>query len=176
MFNALKPVALATALSLTGCSFLLVRGPGDVGNPPTVYADCTTSLTWPAVDAGLGLLWGLGVATTATRDLEPNETEDSRQEAIIGASILGAVAIASAVVGYRRTQRCEESHAAYTAAYPQGRQQPYYPGYPQQGYPQPYPPQPYPPQPGYPQPYPPQPAPAPATPAPPPSTTPAPAP
>lgn len=172
-------VAALVAVSFTGCSFALVRGPGDVENPPRVYPDCTDSLAWPVTDGILGLLF---LAVGANADGYDSSTDtyssDTHDQQVASGLITAAAFVASAVYGYTRVSSCREARDQFTASAPQ--QNPY--GYPGQ-YPQPYPgqqPYPYPGQQPYPypstqpqpypstqpQPYPAQPQPYPSQPQP----------
>jgi hypothetical protein len=166
-----RAIALVAIVSLvsSGCSFLLVRGPADTGNPPRAYPLCTDSMTWPAVDGALGLLFGIGMFSAINQSDEEymaanpdTSADDQRTQAAISLGILAAVAGVSAFVGYQRVNRCGVAREEFAKAYPQGQNLPTWgapQGYPQP-YPQPYPQQGYPPpQPGYPQPYPQQPPP-----------------
>lgn len=154
---------LATLSTLGGCSFLLVRGPRDVGTPAREYPRCTSSMTWPAVDGVLGILAGIGVLSALNQsdadyrlgnpDTDP---DTQRTQATITFGILTAVAGVSAFVGYQRVRRCTSAQEAFVRDYQQGQPtwgtpqpgwggQPYPPPQP---YPQPYPqPQPQPPRP-----------------------------
>jgi hypothetical protein len=187
-----RVLALVAMVSMvaSGCSFMLVRGPQDLGTPPRAYPLCTDSMTWPAVDGALALLFGIGMFSALNQSDEQfmsgnpdRDADDQRTEAAISLGLLTAVAGVSAFIGYQRVNRCGSAREEFAKAYPQGQGLPTwgapqgypqqgYPqqGYPQQGYPQ-QPPQGYPQQPpqGYPQqpqpqpqPYPPQPQPTPA--------------
>lgn len=167
-------LALVAIISMSGCSFLFVRGPQDLGNPPRAYPLCTSSMTWPAVDGALALLFGIGMFSALNQSDEQymsgnpdRDAEDQRTEAAISLGIFTVAAGVSAVIGYQRVNRCGTAREEFAKAYPQGQGMPTWgapqPGYPQPGYPQPgypqqgYPQQGYPqqPQPGYPpQPYP----------------------
>ncbi|MBA3539568.1 MAG: hypothetical protein H0T79_08050 [Deltaproteobacteria bacterium] len=133
--------SLAIAVSVAGCSLAFVHGPGDVGTPPRVYAECTDSLLWPVIDGVLGLS-SLGII------LNPDDTEGSgtgsneRAAQITSGVIMAAAFTASAIYGWTRVSSCQESRAAFLASAPPPQPM-YYP-------PQPYAPQPYPqgPQPG----------------------------
>lgn len=182
-----RVVALVAILSMlsSGCSLLLVRGPQDLGTPPRAYPLCTQSMTWPAVDGALALLFGITTFAAIGQSDEqyvinnPDKSADEqRTEASITLGVLTALAGVSAFIGYQRTRRCGAAREEFARAYPQGQGMPTWgapqPGYPQPGYPPPpqYPPQPPPyptqPQQGYPQQpppqqgYPQQPAPSPA--------------
>ncbi len=172
-----RAVALVAVISMlsSGCSLLLVRGPQDLGTPPRAYPLCTESMTWPAVDGALALLFGIGMFSAISQSDEqyvinnPDKSaDDQRTEATIGLGLLTALAGVSAFLGYQRVNRCGAAREEFAKAYPQGQGLPTWgapqPGYPQPGAPQPGYPQPGYPQPGYPQPGPPQPAPYPAQP------------
>ncbi len=149
----MRRLALATAISLTGCSFLLTSGPGD--SPPRTYPDCTTSLGWPIVD---GVIGGLMLAAALGTALDNNGgSTDMKADttAIVGTVVIGAAFGVGSYIGYTRVSACRQARSQFTAAFP-GVQPIGYPSpYPQpQGYPQPQ---------AYPQPQPqPQPAPQPA--------------
>lgn len=162
-----RSIALVAVISmLSGCSFLFVRGPQDTGTPPRAYPLCTDSMTWPAVDGALALLFGIGMFSAINQSDEDylrnnpdTRADEQRTSAAIAAGILTAVAGVSAFIGYQRVNRCAGAREEFARAYPQGQSLPTWgapqPGYPPQSYPQPYPPQGYPPQPPQPQPNPP---------------------
>ena len=153
--------ALALVL-LTGCSFVLTKGP-DTGEPPRAYPSCTTSMTWPVVDGILSAVFLTSMITAITQDDQMSnldEGEANKASKITSAALLTGVAAVSAYVGYRRVSRCRSAQERFMSTNPGGMQPYGYPyGYQQQPY---YPPQQYP-QPQYTQPQPqvqpPQPAP-----------------
>lgn len=166
-------VALA-AVSLTGCSLFLTRGP----HAETVAAtppDCTSSMTWPAVDGLVAGILTVAMISAISQDNNNMTSDDPNSDAIATGFIVAGAAGVSALVGHSRVSKCRRANETYMATtygqqqpqpYPYGYQQGY--GYPQpapqggypQGYPQGYPgqypqqtypqPQPYAPQPGYP--------------------------
>ena len=156
-------IALATTLSLTGCSFFLTRGPAATDRP--VHPDCTESMTWPVVDGTLAALLVVSAVASAADDRMNVGDEEDPTPALV---VIAAVTTAAAIVGYSRVSKCKAATRRFHEAYPFGTQPYPYGGHPQQG----QPPQGYPQQ-GYPQapypaePYPAQPAPAPMPPAPP---------
>jgi hypothetical protein len=155
-------VGLVT-VSLTGCSLFLTRGPSKdavAAAPP----DCTSSMTWPAVDGVVAAVLTLAMISAISQDNNSATSDDPDSDAIASGFIVAGAAGISALVGHSRVSKCKRVNETYMAqaygqqqqtAYPYGYQQ----GYPQQPtYPQQYPPQQYPPQ-QYPQPtYPQQPA------------------
>lgn len=118
-----RMIALVLSLSLSGsgCSFVMTKGPGDVGNPPTVFADCSESKAGPVVDIivagvlGVSALGGLGV-------LAGNDTSSSHEKlgtTATVAAVVGALGFgAGAFYGFTRVSQCKSSHAAYALAHP----------------------------------------------------------
>ncbi len=157
------------AVSLTGCSLFLTRGPSkdSVASAPP---DCTNSMTWPAVDGVVAAVLTLAMISAISQDNTSATSDDPDSDAIASGFIVAGAAGISALVGHSRVSKCKRANETFMAQaygqqqqYPYGYQQqgygyPQRPQYPPQGYPpQGYQPQPtYPPQPGYPQqPYPP---------------------
>jgi len=139
-------VVALVALSLTGCSFLFVRGPGDPATrPPTVYPDCTSSMTWPIVDGALAAMYAFGAVGMLTTDgFGASTNDDEMEEAAIASMLFAIAAGAGSYIGYQRVSECRDARAAYVPPYPHVVPPYGYPP-PQPGpYPQPYP-GPYPP-------------------------------
>ena len=115
-------IAVTLAVAVTGCSFLFTTGPGNVGNPPQAYPDCTDSMTWPIVDGVIAasvLLSGIGVFG-ATHDSTSSTSTDGGAAATASA-VLTAVAFgAGAYVGYGRVSRCRDVHEQFIAGHPNG--------------------------------------------------------
>ena len=169
----MSAVALTTAVSFSGCSFIFSEGP-----PPNhqqlPYFDCSTSYAPPVLDTIWGGLNGIGALTalgTSEAEWQSNNTSDRSTVIAVGLIWL-AVSGASAVYGYQKVGACRNAKDQYMLRMmhrPQPAPQPNWPPppgyYPPPGYQQPPP--------GYQQPPPAQPAPGmqPAQP-PPPSTTP----
>src|SRR5262245_29764011 len=75
-------VVLATVTSFCGCSFVLTRGPAKSDPTPQpgvamAPPDCTTSMSWPAVDGIFAGLMILGVAAAADEN-NTNEFDNDR--------------------------------------------------------------------------------------------------
>ncbi len=127
-----RTLALVLSLSVSACSFVLTKGPGDVGNPPTAIADCTEGKGWPIFDIiaagvlGVTALSGAGVLSGS----EPT-SDDNRlgETATIGAVIAALGFGAGAFYGFSRASKCRDSHAAYALEHPAPAMQPvaYYP-------------------------------------------------
>ncbi len=147
----MKSVCVLLALSLTGCSLFMTRGPSDTGNPPRAYPSCTTSMGYPIADTVIGGLFLASAVTTAAGGGATSNDKDTRTASATTAALFAALFGVSAYVGYSRVSRCRNAEDNFQRAYPNGM--PYGYGYYPQQYPQPYPQQ-------YPAPYP-QPAPAP---------------
>jgi hypothetical protein len=101
-------VRLAAILALSGCSFVVVKGPPR--QPPRDrMAYCTSSALPMVVDVGLAV--GVAYTTLAVLD-EAGEPTGSRSEKALFWNVLavgaGATAamIISSVYGYRTSQRC----------------------------------------------------------------------
>jgi hypothetical protein len=158
VFRGLVASIAIAATATTGCSFAFVRGPGDVGDPPRTYPECTDSLAWPVVDGVMGL-FSLAFAASPQEERYDSSTDtyeqSSKTEQVTSGLLMAAAFIGGAIYGYTRVSSCKEARSAFEASVPPQQpyyppQQPYYPQQPQPYYPQPYP-QPYP----YPQPQPP---------------------
>ncbi len=118
-----RTLAAILSITVTGCSFVMVSGPGNVGNPPQVYPDCSDSMTWPIVDGILSasfLLSGIGVVG-ATHD-ESSSTEKGGTAGAISAVLFAAAFGAGAYIGYGRVSKCKETREAFIAAHPNGMQ------------------------------------------------------
>ena len=106
----LAAVGLVFTILAGGCSIVLTQGPPKPGesdyDATGVYpggVPCTSSRTWPLVDAGF-VLWALALTLTY----------DQRDDQIDGALTTAAAAI-SAWIGHRRTSACRDAQAATTA-------------------------------------------------------------
>lgn len=127
----MKQLVVAVVLSLCGCSFVLTQGPAAHEKTGQVYPECTTSMTWPAVDGVVGALMILGAVGETSRGPDDNvmDADDpSRGEAITSALLFAALYGTSAYIGYRRVSACNDARATFMQKNPQGVQ-PY--GYPQ---------------------------------------------
>ena len=106
---------LVTAMVAGSCSIVLVDGPpgmGEADHDPTGRyqsgVPCTSSRTWPIVDA---------VVLLATLVKVANYGEEQRDETLSG--LLGAAAFGiSAWIGHRRTSACRDAQAAAPAPMP----------------------------------------------------------
>lgn len=143
---ATRLVALATTVSLAGCSFVMTERP----KPPPGDPDCTRSygavgldilgaLTWPFV---AGIIYVASQADGGNLD----DGDAGATGAIVGGVFIAE--IVSAGVGISRVGDCRDAYRS-RMAYPM-YPQPYYPQQPQPYYPPQ--PQPQPPQPGTPPP------------------------
>ena len=163
-----RSLASVALVSLTGCSIFLTHGPSDEAVAGKAAPECTTSMTYPAVDGVIAAV--ITVAMISSISSKDTQTDSNNSDAIASGFIVAGVAGASALIGHGRVSRCKRATDTYTAqnygqqtypyaaqgyTYPQGYPQQGYPqqGYPQQGYPQQGYPQQYPQQ-GYPQQYP----------------------
>ncbi len=110
-----RTTALVLSLSISGCSFVLNKGPGDVGNPPTVLADCSESKAGPVVDtivAAVLLVSAIG-GVGALQGNEPTSDNKLGTTATIAAGA-GALGFGvGAFYGFYRVSQCKSSHAAY---------------------------------------------------------------
>lgn len=95
---------LLLLLALSGCSLATVRGPSDADAPPR----CTKRARFPiGVDAFAGALSGV---------LVPVAVVENGNEGAVAGVALGAAAvafIASAIVGYRRSDECRQAWDAF---------------------------------------------------------------
>ena len=106
--RSLAAAGLAFAMVAGSCSIALVDGPpgmGEADHDPTGRYEggvpCTSSRTWPIVDA---------VVLLATLVKVANYGEDQRDETLSG--LLGAAAFGiSAWIGHQRTSACRDAQA-----------------------------------------------------------------
>lgn len=114
----IRPIAIAAALSLGGCSFMLSGPPADT--PPHRFPQCDEDVTAPAIDASWAVLFalsGLAVAGEASNDGGGD-----------GGSVLAVAAVSvalfggAAFYGFSKTRRCGEVRDEYRARYQQQRQ------------------------------------------------------
>jgi len=147
----MRSLCLTIAVLLAGCSFVFTRGPSE---RPQAYPDCTSSMTWPIVDAVFSALFLTAMISALAEDdtMSTSFDDDDRStkgQKVASAALFTAATGVGAFVGYRRVSRCRAARETYRSQYPLGTG-PYGAQYPQpypQQYPQPYPgqqPQPYP--------------------------------
>lgn len=108
-------VAVLLAMSSSGCSFVLVRGPQTDEPEPTTWPRCTETRILPLGDA----LYG-GLATVGAIVLFQS---DDDWAPLGGAFLLpiGLAVLGSAYYGYTRATRCQHARAAYEKAADEGR-------------------------------------------------------
>jgi len=98
-------IALVTAVSLSGCAFMTIKGPDSENS--RVRPVCTTEPRAAQLDAGVGTGVGLGMIVGGIWVADDHEP--------LGNSILvsGIAALAafyaSAAIGYLRTQQCKDA-------------------------------------------------------------------
>ena len=93
---------VVTALSMCGCSFVLVDPPKD-DLPTRTTIDCTTSPLAPVIDSLLTLTNFATAGYVATQDNVANKG------AAVGVGIAaGALWLSSAIYGYYNVSRCAE--------------------------------------------------------------------
>jgi hypothetical protein len=112
--------ALIAALTMTGCSALLVKrapyGARARASTQSRPIDCGTSNVFPIIDTGAAVFAGsiaLGSASAVAADDGPSGVNIGPL-AVIGAVIFGVVAYAagsSAASGFSATSRCRELNA-----------------------------------------------------------------
>jgi hypothetical protein len=106
------PVAVALALTASGCSLVFVRGPTPATPAAEGSQSCTQSRAAPIVDVALG---GLPASGGLILGLMCVSTEFCREEnpEVLGGSLLalavGVPLLISAMVGFDRVDRCEEA-------------------------------------------------------------------
>ncbi len=139
--------------SLSGCSLFLTHGPqkqAAAATPP----NCTTSMSWPAVDGIIAGLMTVAMISAISQDNNTMTADAPDSDAIASGFIIAGAAGVSALVGHSRVSKCRRANETYMASAYGGQQPPaqpypygYQQGYPQQGYPQQgqYPQQGYPP-------------------------------
>ena len=103
--------ACLCALMLSSCSFVFVSGPPELGPPGAAVppASCTTSNAAPVVDSVLAGIQGLGAIGAFTSD---EVDDDIRVPLGAGELVIGALFLASAVVGTNRIAACQEYRVA----------------------------------------------------------------
>jgi hypothetical protein len=148
-------VAVATSVSLSGCSFIFSQGP-----PPNherlPYFDCSTSYVPPVLDTVWAGLNGLGAVIAAGQsEAEWRSKNNYSQSTVIASGLIWlGVSGASAIYGYSKAGSCNEARAQLMLRQSRPAPTPSWPpppGYPPPGYPPGYPPPGSPP-PGYPPP------------------------
>lgn len=106
----MRSVALLTAISLAGCSFIwtdpMKRPTTAPANPQDIAPVCSSSYGAPATDvllASIGFLASLGYLFTAAQ-----ETNWAREDLAMSGGWLavGSIFATSAVVGHTRVQEC----------------------------------------------------------------------
>jgi len=111
-------IALTTAVMLAGCSFIFTKGPQSNRNLPTVYPDCTSSMSWPVIDSILSMMM-LGIAISdGVGDTTETYTPEEKRVAVIEGALNAAVLAASAYIGYSRVSRCRKVRESLSADYP----------------------------------------------------------
>jgi len=151
----MRLLVIALTVSLTGCSIFLTHGPSDPSpsSGPTPVAqpapNCTTSMTWPAIDGTIAGLTTLLLISAISNDKPGDQTDNVSSDAVTSAVLIAGTAAAGAIIGYQRVSKCRKANEQFSATYPYGGQpQPQQVGYPyaQQdpAQPQPYPAQQYP--------------------------------
>lgn len=115
--------AVATALALSGCSFIAVRGPPSSPPPPGVPLECTQSRTAPSLDtagaivtpvAGLATWWLCEVVRSMNS--WGSEPADMRCRNVLWATLgVTAAYTGSALYGFHETGGCRRL-AAQAAA------------------------------------------------------------
>lgn len=98
---------LVAALMLhSGCSFLFVKGPPEQHAQMATF-DCSDSNAWPVVDAIWAALNGIGAASAAGDDTNPD------QGRIVGVGIAWLVVSgASAIYGFSKVGDCKKARRA----------------------------------------------------------------
>jgi hypothetical protein len=105
-----RVMALATAIALSGCSFVFVRGPKDMSYRGVPPPSCTHSFAVPIVDAAITALALGGVIYFASSD-------DKNKE--LGMLVEGGIAAGfgtSALLGRGKVKRCHRATDESTGA------------------------------------------------------------
>src|SRR5687767_5586014 len=106
---------VSSALVLhSGCSFLFVKGP-PVGHAGMVTFECSDSRGWPTFDVIWAGLNGIGAASAAGDDENP----DQGQIVAVGLAWLVLSGI-SAGYGFSKVSDCEKAKRARDERYPRG--------------------------------------------------------
>ena len=111
-------VVVAAVLLVSGCSFLVVRGPR-ADRPANLPPSCTELPIAPVVDAGLMVLAAVG-AITAHQRLDTNEGSEFPNNDFLRMqrtfSIIGVVLeLASGTYGFIKTTQCRRARNAFSA-------------------------------------------------------------
>src|SRR5687767_10426537 len=90
-------VVLSVVTSLCGCSFVLTRGPAKSDPAPQAGVamappDCTTSMSWPAVDGIFAALMVIGVAAAADENNTNSDFDNDSSDDIAGFTVLAVAA------------------------------------------------------------------------------------
>src|SRR5262245_39447827 len=113
-----RVLALATAVSLTGCSFVFTRAPSDSGAPPRAQPDCTSSMGFPMFDGIFGGLMIAAALATAFDDNSGSTQMTNETKAVAATLVIGAAFGVSSYVGYTRVSRCQRSREQFAASGP----------------------------------------------------------
>ncbi len=115
-----RTLAVVLTLTVSSCSFVFTRSPGNVGKPAQKFSGCSEGKGWPIADAVIG-----GVVLASSIGLlggyqDPNTGETQSPDLLVtvtGVLIAGAFGVSS-YVGFSRTSKCRASHAEYLAGHP----------------------------------------------------------
>lgn len=116
-----RTLAAVLLVSVSSCSFVFTRSPGDVGKPPQKIAACREGRGFPIADAVIGGVLLVSALSLIGQTSGPNGAgtdDNSNVPAILTGTALAAVFGASSYYGFTRTSRCRASHQEYLAAHP----------------------------------------------------------
>jgi hypothetical protein len=106
-------LAIAVAFFVTGCSFVLTKGPPKpaksaiADDKPPTKPSCTDEMTWPVIDVAIAGVSAIAILV---------EGVGTHKAAAATQALLGVAAGAGAYVGYTRVKNCRAARAAWDVA------------------------------------------------------------
>lgn len=112
-----RVIALAVALSISGCAVATIQGPQS--EPWAARPTCTTSYRNAQLDVGIG--GGAGVAMIVAGGMQSSIDGGADGTVLILGGLASIVVFyTSATIGYFRTKRCSRALATYDAQHAPG--------------------------------------------------------
>jgi len=105
-----RVMAIALAISVTGCGLTMTKGPGTPvpGQRPV----CTESMEAPSRD-GIGAVLGFLTMVTGMVFIKIGDNETVGVPILIGGAVVMAASYASGGIGYFRVKRCRKAIAEF---------------------------------------------------------------
>lgn len=107
-----RTLLAALVLGSSGCSFLLMNRPPEIGTQPAYPIECTTNQVAPVLDAlGGGLLAATTVGVLVQDCTGQSCSAGSRVSGAILTGLLTTALVGSSVSGFRASSRCNRVQA-----------------------------------------------------------------